>query len=92
MKCDCIECNGKGYVPCDCCDGEGQRTHPLISMKVDGGTKNRDEVIELQDAAKNVSRQCDELSQIFPHNRGIYQKQAQEIIDDLENQAKKVMK
>ena len=89
MKCACPECKGKGYIPCENCNGHGLITPKLIAMKITPGIANADKLLELQSTAKQVSKQADELSVIFPHNRHVYASQAAEIIENLEREAER---
>jgi DnaJ-class molecular chaperone len=91
MKCTCNACGGRGYIPCEECNGDGAREHSFLAFTIGAETPNREEVIECQRAARQVSKQADALSEIFPHNRSKYETEMKEVISQLETEAKRLM-
>lgn len=84
MKCTCKTCNGRGYVPCEDCDGDG-------AVKYDF-TKICDPRLEkLQSAARYVDRQLNGLLEIWPSKRAALFEQAEKLMEDLEKEAKAIL-
>jgi ABC-type Zn uptake system ZnuABC Zn-binding protein ZnuA len=92
MKCQCEECDGRGYIPCEGCDGDGEVGFEILTAKFrEHTTRNYGRVMECQSAARDVVRQKDALSEIFPQNRAKYEQQAVEIIAQLDKEAEGLM-
>lgn len=96
IKCTCKACSGRGYVPCDECDGSGSQKYKLLEIRAhdlrDLSDDQRTSVIELQSAARDVVRQCVGLKKLMPQNSQKYDEQCAGIMDELSKEAEALLK
>lgn len=96
FQCTCPTCAGAGRITCPDCEGGGARRYDLLALKPgdlrDLTPHGRKKIIELQAAARDVTRQCAELQQLMPRNAGKYDQQHQAIMADLEEQGHRIQR
>lgn len=89
MKCACEFCNGRGVVTCDDCDGDGEIEMAITSTSVLPSTThpNHERILDLHKQAKDVERQCRELTELMPSNGPRYRQECKAILDKLSREA-----
>ena len=90
MRCVCAECDGAGEIVCPECGGDGGTYESIDKARIPSTVKCYDELRDLQMVAATCKRQCDELSEMMPHNADKYRAQLAGIIDDLNVSAEKI--
>lgn len=93
MKCLCKVCEGRGYVPCEECDGQGFSESAITSKAIIPSIehRNHEKILDLHKQARAVELQCDELKKLMPHNTARYDRECEAVIKELETEAKKLL-
>lgn len=84
MKINCEYCDATGQVICPECDGEGVCDVDLLDMN---DTERSKEFSEIQEHARRVQMQHDELCKLKPEKKAEYDSQLSKVLRELEKEA-----
>ena len=92
MKTSCQRCDGNGEIQCPECGGNGELETDIEKMTLRVDMENYIQLLEFQNDARRVIRQCRDLSTINPSHSKSYEEQLAGCLSIINRQAEKAQR
>ena len=92
MTCQCERCGGARVIECPTCLGDGDGFVCISDADLDTSLNNYAELVNLKNDARRVKTEAARLIQLVPGRTESYQQQLKAVLNELNDQADRLVK